>query len=117
VTDRGDERQRAKQDVLLELNVHVHEAAKRFEGAEPERDLWDFTCECGAPDCHVTVSLTLAEYEAVRAADRPLLAAGHEACRAAKARERALELRADSAALQAQAEVQQKRAQRNTRRT
>ena len=44
----------------------------------PERDLWDFTCECGAPDCRVRVSLTLAEYEALRAADGPVQAPGHE---------------------------------------
>jgi hypothetical protein len=67
----------AKQNVLLELNARVHEAARRFEGLEPERDPWDFTCECGAPECRVPVSLTLAEYEALREAARPVLAPGH----------------------------------------
>jgi hypothetical protein len=81
VTDRGDGRQLAKQDVLLELNLRVHEAARRFEGIEPERDPWDFMCECGASDCRIPVSLTLADYEALRAADRPVLAAGHEKAR------------------------------------
>jgi hypothetical protein len=74
VADPGNEQQRAKQDVLLELNTRVHEAARRFEGAEPGLDRWDFTCECGAPDCRSTVSLTLEQYEALRAAKQPILA-------------------------------------------
>ncbi len=68
-----------EQDVLLEVNAHVHEAARRFEGTEPGPDRWDFTCECGAPDCRVTVSLTTAEYEALRTADQHVLAPGHAA--------------------------------------
>jgi hypothetical protein len=116
VMDQGEEEQRAKQDVLLELNARVHDAARRFEGSEPGRDLWDFTCECGAPDCRAPVSLTLARYEALRLGEQPLLADGHGAQRPAKAREHAEELRADSEALKAQAELQQKRARRNIRR-
>lgn len=103
----------AKQEVLLELNGRVHEAARRFEDNESERNLWDFTCECGAPDCRSPVSLRLAEYEALRAAERPVLVDGHVEQRPAKARERAEELRSDSEALKAQAELQQKRAKRN----
>lgn len=78
MTGRGDKRKRAERDVLLELNVRVHEAARRFEGTEPGRDLWDFTCECGASDCRAPVSLTLADYEALRAAGLHVLAAGHD---------------------------------------
>jgi hypothetical protein len=117
VTDRGEEQQRAKQDVLLELNARVHDAAKQFEDSDSEQNLWDFTCECGAPDCRVPVSLKLAEYEALRAAKQPVLADGHETQRPAKAREHAEELRAEAEALKAQAELQQQRAKRNTRRT
>ena len=62
----------------LEVNAHVHEAARRFEGVEPGHDPWNFSCECGASECRVPVSLTLAQYEATRAAGRPLLAPGHE---------------------------------------
>jgi hypothetical protein len=109
--------QRAKQDVLLELNARVHDAARRFEETDSEQNLWDFTCECGEPDCRVPVSLTLVQYEALRAAERPILSDGHETQRPAKAREHAEELLADAAALKAQAELQQKRAERNTRRT
>ena len=68
----------AEQDILHEVNAHVHEAARRFEGTGPDRDHWEFTCECGAADCRITVTLTLAEYEALGAAGRPVLAPGHE---------------------------------------
>jgi hypothetical protein len=68
-----------EQDVLLEVNAHVHEAARMFEGIEPGPDHWDFTCECGAADCRVTVSLTTAEYEALRTAHGRILAPGHAA--------------------------------------
>ena len=68
----------AEQDILHEVNAHVHEAARRFEGTGPEHDHWEFTCECGARDCRVVVTLTLAEYEALGAAGRPVLAPGHE---------------------------------------
>ena len=78
VTGRRDKREAAKQDVLHEVNAHVHEAALRFEGVDPGSDRWDFTCECGAPDCRSTVSLLLADYGALRTAGRPVLAPGHE---------------------------------------
>ena len=74
---RKDDEQ-LEQDVLHEVNAHVHEVARRLEGTEPQQDRWDFTCECGAPDCRVKVTLTLAEYEGLRAAGRPVLAPGHE---------------------------------------
>lgn len=77
MSDRRKEQDPAEQDILHEVNAHVHEAARRFEGTGPERDRWEFTCECGAPDCRVPVSLTLAEYEALGAAGRPVLAPGH----------------------------------------
>ena len=78
MTGRGEKQDSAERDLLLEVNAHVHEAARRFEGVEPGHDPWDFTCECCAPECRVPVSMTLAEYEATRAAGRPLLAPGHE---------------------------------------
>jgi hypothetical protein len=76
---RGEDDELDQQDVLHEVNAHVHEAARRFEGIEPQVDRWDFTCECGAADCRVTVSLTLEEYESLRAAGRRVLAPGHGA--------------------------------------
>jgi hypothetical protein len=77
VTGR-DEREELDNDLLLEVNAHVHEAARRFEAVLPGQERWDFTCECGAPMCRFTVSLTLAEYEALRRSGRPVLAPGHE---------------------------------------
>lgn len=77
MTGRGQKRERAERDVLPELNARVHEAARRFAGTEPGRDRWDFTCECGEPDCRAPVSLRLDEYDALRAADRSVLAPGH----------------------------------------
>jgi hypothetical protein len=74
----GEKEQHEAQDVLHEVNAHVHAAARRFDGIEAQHDRWDFTCECGAPECRTSVSLTLAEYEALRADDRPVLAPGHE---------------------------------------
>ena len=78
VTGGREEEETDKQDVLFEVNAHVHEAAKRFEGVEPGQEHWDFTCECGAPDCRATVSLTTAEYEARRTGGQRVLAPGHE---------------------------------------
>jgi hypothetical protein len=75
VTAKDD--QRARQDILVELNARVRDAAGRFEEADSEQNLWDFTCECGSPDCRTPVSLTLVQYEALRAGDRPVLADGH----------------------------------------
>jgi hypothetical protein len=79
MTGQVEMQERGNGDVLLELNVRVHEAARRFEGIERGRDRWDFTCECGAADCRAAVSLTLADYEALRAAGSPVLASGHTA--------------------------------------
>jgi hypothetical protein len=78
VTGRGEKQLSVERDVLLELNARVHEAARRFEGIEPERNLWEFICECGEPDCREPVSLALAEYEALREEGRRAVAPGHE---------------------------------------
>ena len=78
MSDRREKQDPAEQDILHEVNAHVHEAARRFEGTGPDHDHWEFTCECGAPGCRVAVTLTLAEYEALGAARRPVLAPGHE---------------------------------------
>jgi hypothetical protein len=78
VTGRDEKQQPAEPDLLPEVNAHVHEAALRFEGVESRYEPWEFRCECGAPDCRAIVSLTLAEYEALRQEGRPVLAPGHE---------------------------------------
>ena len=78
MSDRRKEQDPAEQDILHEVNAHVHEAALRFEGPGPGQEHWEFTCECGASGCRVPVSLTLAEHEALRAAGRPVLAPCHD---------------------------------------
>lgn len=47
----------------------VNERVKRIDAAQgvPEDELWDFLCECGDGGCLARVSLTIAEYERVRA--------------------------------------------------
>jgi hypothetical protein len=77
MTGRDEKPRLAERDLLSEVNAHVHAAARRFEGVEPGSDLWEFTCECGAPECRETVSLTLAEYEAQRAGGQQVVAPGH----------------------------------------
>ena len=77
MTGRDKKPTPAELDLLSEVNAHVHEAARRFEGVDPGPDPWEFTCECGAPDCREAVSLTLVEYEAHRAEGKPVVAPGH----------------------------------------
>lgn len=77
VTGRDETHESGEHDVLPEVNAHVHDVARRFEDISPGANRWDFTCECGAVDCRVAVSLTLEEYEALRAAGTPVLAPGH----------------------------------------
>jgi len=78
VTGRDEKQELAERDLQLEVNAHVHEAASRFEDVLRGHERWDFPCECGAPVCRFTVSLTLAEYEALRVGGLPVLAPGHE---------------------------------------
>lgn len=97
-------------DLLVEVNAHVRElAGSQTAGTED----WDFRCECGEPDCHEAVSLTVAEYELLRDSRSPILAEGHEPCRVRAAREAAHELRGEAMALREQARHQVERARRN----
>lgn len=61
-------------DVLAEVNARIYEYAS---GRNETDDFWDFVCECGQADCKARVSLRLADYEALRASERAVLAAGH----------------------------------------
>jgi rubrerythrin len=97
-------------DLLSEVNARVRELA---DWQSQGTDDWDFRCECGETDCHETVSLTVAEYELLRAGGSPILAEGHEPCRARVAREVSSELRRESEALREQARLQARRARRN----
>ena len=97
-------------DLLAEVNARVRELAdSQLQGT----DDWDFRCECGEPDCHEAVSLSIAEYELLRANSSPIIAAGHEQSRIRVAREVSRELREESTALREQAHLQAERARRN----
>jgi hypothetical protein len=53
----------------------VNDRIRELAGSDVELT-WEFLCECGDPDCHAFLSLTLREYDRVRGAGipRPLLA-------------------------------------------
>jgi rubrerythrin len=97
-------------DLLAEVNARVRELA---DPLSRRTDKCDFCCECGEPDCHEVVALSLAEYELLRATHSPILAEGHALCRIRAAREVSSELREESLALRQQAQVQAERARRN----
>ena len=75
--DTGDLVLAAADELDVLLPAHRRTIAPLLASVEPEPDHWEFTCECGAPDCREAVSLTLAEYEAQRAAGQPVVAPGH----------------------------------------
>jgi rubrerythrin len=97
-------------DLLAEVNARVRELAGSQSGGAEE---WDFRCECGGPDCRQAVSLTVAEYELLRATRSPILAEGHGQSRIRAARDVSRELREESRALREQALLQAERARRN----
>jgi rubrerythrin len=99
--------------LLARVNARIRElAGSQLGGGGPEEE-WGFRCECGEMACREFVPLSLAEYEAHRDADRPILSPEHRAPPAALVRRSSLELRADATALQAQARHQRDRASRN----
>ena len=72
----GDEERLAKNEVLFRaVNEAIEQQALRFGGIEDE---YEFVCECSAADCVERVTLTLRQYEQVRAeGTRFILAPGH----------------------------------------
>lgn len=78
------------------------------------RGEWLFMCECGDLACHTRVLLTLPEYEALRAARKPVLAKGHYVTHAEIVRRGARALVDDARALRAQAAHQLRRARRHS---
>src|SRR5438045_8785235 len=89
------------------------EIATFADGVKPPDLHWVFACECGAPECTASVDLELPEYEAITAdPDSSVLAAGHAASPARRARREAAALCEEARALQRQAELQRDRAPR-----
>jgi hypothetical protein len=94
-------------DLMVDMNERVRALAARLHE-------WGFMCECGLVTCHERVHLSLPAYEALRTRGDAVLAAGHVLTEAQRARRRAERLSGEASALRAQAELQTKRARRNT---
>ena len=98
-----------------ELNRQMRMAVKRFDLSESDGESWAFLCECGDDLCLEWVTLPAKTYEALQRADQPILAPGHTLTAPQKSRRQARRLVDDAKALEAQADVQVKRAKRNLR--
>jgi hypothetical protein len=96
-----------------ELNRQMRMAVKRFDLSESDGEMWAFLCECGDDDCQEWVTLPVKQYEALQRADQPILAPGHTLSDPLKARRQARRLVDDAKALEAQADLQVKRARKN----
>jgi hypothetical protein len=96
-----------------ELNRQMRMAVKRFDLSESEGESWAFLCECGDEECQEWITLPVRRYEALQRADQPILAPGHTLTEPQKTRRHARRLVDDARALEAQADVQIKRAKRN----
>jgi hypothetical protein len=59
---------------------HVNDSIRKLAIAGPVTEEWEFLCECPSVECHALVSLTLAEFDALREASPPtrILASHHE---------------------------------------
>ena len=58
----------AKNEALFrEVNERVAEVAVNYIEVETSSDPVEFTCECGRADCAEPITMTVVEYEAVRA--------------------------------------------------
>jgi hypothetical protein len=69
----------AKNEALLrEVNERIEEVGERLQ-VLPDDGSLDFRCECGREECEAFVSMTVGEYEHVRADnDRFAVVPGHE---------------------------------------
>ena len=98
-----------------ELNRQMRMAVKRFDLDEGDGEAWAVLCECGDDHCQEWVTLPVRQYEALQRADQPILYPGHTLSEPQKTRRKARRLVDDAKALEAQADVQVKRAKRNLR--
>lgn len=62
-----DERLAGNEALFREVNERVAEVATHFIEVETHTEPVDFTCECGRAHCAEPITLTMVEYEAVRA--------------------------------------------------
>ena len=61
------------------LFPHVNDSIRKLAGEGPPSQTWEFICECPEVTCHTMVTLTLSEFDGLRAAlpPVPILAAEH----------------------------------------
>jgi len=90
-------------------------AVEPFDLSESDAESWAFLCECGDAGCQEWITLPVTTYEARQRADQPILAPGHTLSEPQKSRRKARRLVDDAKALEAQAELQLKRAKRNAK--
>ena len=64
-----------------ELFGHVNDSIRGLATDGPVDELWQFICECPELGCHALVSITLADFDARRAASppSPILSLSHAA--------------------------------------
>jgi hypothetical protein len=76
--DPRDERAAKNEALLREVNERIEEVGERLQ-VLPDDGSLDFRCECGREGCESFVSMTVDEYEHVRAEnDRFAVVPGHE---------------------------------------
>ena len=76
--DAREERSARNEALLREVNERIEEVGERLQ-ILPDDESLEFRCECGRDDCEVFVSMTVREYEHVRAEnDRFAVVPGHE---------------------------------------
>ncbi|MFL5920708.1 MAG: hypothetical protein ACJ743_13580 [Gaiellaceae bacterium] len=76
--DAREERTAKNEALLREVNERIEEVGKHLQ-VLPDHQALEFRCECGRPDCEAFVSMSVAEYEHVRADnDRFAVVPGHQ---------------------------------------
>ena len=62
-----DERLAGNEALFREVNERVAEVATHFVEVETSAEQINFACECGRATCAEPISMTMVEYEAIRA--------------------------------------------------
>ena len=74
-----EERLARNEALFREVNERVAEVATHFIEVETKGEAVEFICECGSRDCAEPITMTVAEYQAIRAeATRFAVLPGHE---------------------------------------
>jgi hypothetical protein len=74
-----EERLAQNEALFREVNERVAEVARHLIDVETKGEAIEFICECGRPDCTEPITMTVAEYQAIRAdATRFAVLPGHE---------------------------------------